>query len=181
MGQIACSRKLCLFFCEVNAVRQQSQLRTCREVLAFLVPFCVVCGGWHIVFVSKSDVAFEVHTAQLAQVHLCKRQTIVNLRKGHLCLVNCNIDLQAVSLCGNTLVNHLVYVGVQFPYQVKIAYCQLLLLPQRYHQPVGIVCVVDNLLFCLLDVCLRHLLAYVGHIVGSCYRTSHIDGLCQHC
>ena len=142
------------------------------DILALLVDKCYGLVEWQ--------------SAQLVEQHARQHQSVVDLSQSHLGLVHLYVDTQSVATCSHAFVDHLVHIAIKLLDQLQIALCQLFLVVERNHLPVGLVYLIKCGLTTNIGGVLCHLGIDIGHLVGSDdsathkHRLRHHDGTCKH-
>ena len=90
-------------------------------------------------FLCQHNLLVDRNAAELTEQHLRKGQSVAHLEHGHLGLVHLHADTQAVRTGGYAFLDHLLDIAIQLLHQVEIALCQLLLMAQGNHLPIGLV------------------------------------------
>ena len=115
----------------------------------------------------------------MVEKHAREYEPVVHLHHSHLCLVHLHVDTQSVASGGHALVDHLMDIRVQFLDQVEIALCQLLLVMERHHLPVGHINMVERSLTSGIERILCYSFIDISHLVEGDDTTTHEDGLSE--
>ena len=113
MREIGCTNHLGGLFADVDGRLQHLQLGT-------VLDGCLHAGivgrkagkDVFLIFVGQGDFAFDGKSAELAEQHFRKHQSVLGLCEFHLGLVDLHLHLQSVGLCGYSLGNHLLHVVI---------------------------------------------------------------------
>ena len=181
LRQIACLQDIRGLPGHIDGVLEHLQFRTVLDSGLHVEFRCQFHHGDVLrQFVGQRHLLVEGQSAELAEQHAREHQPVVHLRQRHLGLVHLHVDAQAVASRSHALVDHLVHVGIEFPNQFEVTLCELPLMMERHHLPVGLVDAIEGSLAACIHRVLRHILGDVGHLVHGDDASAHEDGLRQH-
>ena len=114
---------------DVYDVLQHFQLWTIFQIVTLLEILRGFNGSNLLrLLVCQGHLFVDRQSAELTQQHLRQRQSVIDLHHCHFSLIDFHADAQTLRTGCHALAYHLLYVTVQFLYQVKESFSQLLLM-----------------------------------------------------